>query len=107
MIATLQEDLLNIVKCFKEKVNPSFEPSPKDIVKIKDIITNYPSGRETLDRTNTLYTSIDYEGLKRHGVKDFSFSLEDYSEWQTETIEQLKQDFIKRRKDTWLSMRDN
>ncbi len=107
MIATLQEDLLNIVKRFKEEVNPSFEPSPKDIAKIKDIITNYPSGRETLDRTNTLYTCIDYAGLKRHAVKDFSFSLEDYSEWQTETIEQLKQDFIKRRKETWLSMKDN
>ena len=98
MIATLQEDLLNIVKRFKEEVNPSFEPSPKDIVKIKDIITNYSSGRETLDRTNTLYTCIDYAGLKRYGVKDFSFSLEDYSEWQNETIEILKKEYASRRK---------
>lgn len=107
MIAALEQDILKIIEQFKKHVNPSFTATPHDLQKIKDIITNYPSGRETLDRTNTLYTCIDYAGLKRHGVKDFSFSLEDYSEWQTETIEQSKQDFIKRRKETWLSMRDN
>ena len=102
MIATVEQDILKIIEQFKKHVNPSFTATPHDLQKIKDIITNYPSGRETLDRTNTLYTCIDYAGLKRHGVKDFSFSLEDYSEWQNETIEILKKEYASRRKSVCL-----
>jgi hypothetical protein len=98
MIATLEQDILKIIEQFKKHVNHSFTATPHDLQKIKDIITNYPSGKETLDRTNNLYTCIDYAGLKRHGVKDFSFSLEDYSEWQNETIEILKKEYASRRK---------
>ena len=106
MIATVEQDILNIIENFKKYVNPSFTANSQDLMKIRRIIQDWKLGKET-ENGNTLYTFIDYEGLKRHGVKNFSFSLEEYSEWQNETIEILKQDYINRRKDTWLSMRDN
>ena len=97
MIATLQQDLLNIVRCFKEQVNPDFDPTNQDIIKIKQLITNHPHGRMNSNGGDILYTTVDYDGLKRHGVKDFNFSLQDYQEWKIETLEILKNEFITRR----------
>ena len=98
MIATLEQDILNIIENFKEQVNPDFTAGSQDLMKIKKIIQDWKLGRETQCGGSTLYTCIDYEGLKRHNVKDFKFSLEDYREWQSETIEELKA----RRKKLWL-----
>lgn len=98
MIATLEQDILNIIENFKEQVNSGFTASSQDLTKIKKIIQDWRLGRETQNGGNTLYTCIDYEGLKRHQVKDFKFSLEDYKRWQSETIEELKS----RRNKLWL-----
>lgn len=98
MIATLEQDILNIIENFKEQVNSDFTASSQDLTKIKKIIQDWRLGRRTQNGGNTLYTCIDYEGLKRHQVKDFKFSLEDYKRWQSETIEELKS----RRNKLWL-----
>lgn len=104
MNASLQQDLLNIVKCFKEQVNPAFEATNQDIIKIKQLITSHPHGRINSNGGDILYTTIDYAGLKRHGVKDFSFSLQDYREWKLETLEILRNNFIARRKPICLTI---
>ena len=90
MIATLEQDILNIIKNFKEQVNPDFAPDSQDLADIKKIIQNWRLGRETQDGGDIKYICIDYDGLDRHNVKDFKFSLKDYTEWQSETIEILK-----------------
>jgi hypothetical protein len=91
MEASLQQDLLNIVKCFKEQVNPAFEATNTDITRIKQLITSHPHGRTNIDGGDVLYTLLDYDGLKRHEVKDFSFSINDYIVWKQETLDLLKQ----------------
>ena len=98
MDATMKQDVMNIIKNFKEQVNSDFNADSEDIKNIQKLIKTYPNGRSNEYGDDTLYSCIDYEGLKRHNVKDFKFSLEDYKEWQSETIEILKQ----RRKKLWL-----
>jgi hypothetical protein len=98
MEATLKQDTLNIIKNFKEKVNGDFNADEQDIKNIQKLIKTYPSGRSNEYGDDTLYSCIDYAGLKRHQVKDFKFSLEDYKRWQSETIEELKS----RRNKLWL-----
>lgn len=98
MEATMKQDVLNIIKNFKEKVNSDFNADAIDVTNIQKMIKTYPNGRSNEYGDDTLYSCIDYAGLKRHNVKDFKFSLEDYKEWQSETIEELKA----RRNKLWL-----
>ena len=97
MIATLTQDVMNVIENFKSKVNPEFVASPSDITKIKTLITECSGGRSNSNGGDILYTYIDYDGLKRHNIKDFSFSLKDYERWSVETLELLKADAIARR----------
>lgn len=98
MIATLEQDILNIIEQFKEKVNPDFAADSHSLITIRKLIQKHPSGRRNSQGDDIMYYQVDYEGLKRHGVTDFKFSLEDYKKWQIETLEILKQQFIARRK---------
>lgn len=97
MIATLQEDVLHIIENFKEKVNPKFVATPQDLMKIKKMVQDNYCGRTNERGGDILYASVDYDGLKRNNVKDFSFSLKDYERWSIETLELLKAEFIARR----------
>lgn len=97
MNATLEQDILNIIENFKEKVNPGFTADSQDLIKIRRLIQKHPSGRRNSESDGIMYYQVDYDALKRHEVKDFKFSLEDYKEWQIETLETLKQQFIARR----------
>ncbi len=90
MIATINEDVFNIIEEFKKQVNPSFKPSGADIANIKYLMKSSHNGRSNKDGGDILYYCVDYEGLKRHNVKDFSFSIPDYEEWVKETIELSK-----------------
>lgn len=97
MNATLEKDILNIIENFKEKVNPGFTADSQDLMNIRKIIKRYSGGRSNEHQEDVMYSSVDYDALKRHQVKDFKFSLEDYKQWQKETLEELKQQFISRR----------
>ena len=90
MNATLKQDIIHIINEFKMLVNPDFVATPKDIEKIKELITEHSGGRSNANGGNIMYTYIDYDGLKRHNVKDFSFSAEDYELWSFETLVLLK-----------------
>jgi hypothetical protein len=97
MNATLEEDILNIIENFKDKVNPEFTADSQDLIKIKRLIQRHPCGRRNSESDGLMYYQVDYDALKKHKVKDFKFSLEDYKKWQIETLETLKQQFIARR----------
>lgn len=97
MMATLQEDVLHIIEKFKEKVNPKFVATPQDLMKIKKMVQDNYCGRTNSNGGDILYTSVDYDALKRHKVKDFSFSLKDYERWSIETLEILKAEALVRR----------
>lgn len=98
MVATLEQDILNIIEQFKEQVNPDFAADSQDLMTIRRLIQKHPSGRRNSQGDDVMYYQVDYAGLKRHGVTDFKFSLEDYKKWQIETLEILKEQFIARRK---------
>ena len=98
MNATLKQDIIHIINEFKKHVNPEFVASPKDIEKIKELVTEHSGGRSNEDGGDVMYTYIDYDGLKRHKVKDFSFSAIDYEKWTVETLEILKAECRARRK---------
>lgn len=97
MIATLQQDILHIIENFKERVNPKFVATPQDLAQIKRMVQDNHCGRTNERGGDILYASVDYDGLKRHKMKDFSFSLRDYEGWVTETLEILKAEAIARR----------
>lgn len=97
MNATLEQDILNIIENFKEKVNSDFTADSQDLIKIRKLIQKHPSGRRNSEGDDIMYYQVDYDALKRHQVKDFKFSLEEYKQWQIETLEIFKQQFIARR----------
>jgi hypothetical protein len=97
MFATIEQDVLNIIENFKKHVNPSFTANSHDLMYIRKMINTCPASR-TNGKDGVMYYSVDYATLKKHGVKNFKFSIEDYREWRKETLEELKQDFIQRRK---------
>ena len=97
MDATLKQDIIHIIDQFKKHVNPEFVATPKEIEKIKELIIEHSGGRSNENGGNIMYTYIDYDGLKRHNVKDFSFSAEDYELWSIETLDLLKAECRARR----------
>lgn len=98
MNATLAQDVINIINEFKKQVNPGFVATPEDIEKIKVLITEHSGGRCCDLKNNIYYTCLDYDGMKRHNVKDFSFSAEDYELWSIETLDLLKAECIAKRR---------
>lgn len=99
MDATLKQDIIYIINEFKKYVNPEFVATPKDIEKIKILVTEHSGGRCTSWEDRISYTCLDYDGMKRHNAKDFSFSAEDYELWSNETLDLLKAECrAKRRK---------
>lgn len=98
MDATLKQDIIHIINEFKKHVNPEFVATPKDIEKITILITEHSGGRSNEKGGDVMYTYIDYDGLKRHNAKDFSFSAEDYELWLIETLDLLKAECIAKRR---------
>lgn len=97
MNATIKQDTINIIKNFKEKVNPEFNADSKDMENILKLINTCPASRINGD-DGVMYYSVDYNTLKKHGVKDFKFSIGDYRAWRLEELEELRKGFISRRK---------
>ena len=97
MFATIEQDVLNIIENFKKYVNPSFTANSQDLMNIKKLIKTCPASRVN-GADGIFYYAVDYNTLKKHGVKDFKFSIEDYRDWRRQTLEELRNEFIQRRK---------
>lgn len=96
--ATLKQDIIHIIDQFKKQVNPNFVATSSDIEKIKELVTEHSGGRSNEGHGDIMYTYIDYDGLKRHNVKDFGFSADDYENWSNETLDLLLAECRARRK---------